>query len=78
MSPSHKKAGSPEDSKKSKDMKAKKSISKLETSIQKFESSIDEIIEMLEDAEDHVLSLKKNLSDILELIDEDSEAASAA
>ena len=63
---------------KAQNMKAKKSISALSKSIKRFETSIDEIIEMLEVAEDQVLALKRNLSDILELIDEEPKVADAA
>ena len=50
----------------------KKSLS-INQALKKYESDIDEIIEMLEVAEDHVLSLKKQMAELLELINESTD-----
>ena len=52
---------------------AKERASAISKAIRRFERDIEEIIEQLEDAEDHVLTLKESLRDILDMIDDIDE-----
>ena len=54
-------------------LKAKERASAISKAIRRFERDIEEIIEQLEDAEDHVLTLKESLRDILDMIDDEDD-----
>ena len=54
-------------------LKAKRRASAISKAIRRFERDIDGIIQQLEDAEDHVLTLRESLRDILDLIDDIDE-----